>query len=213
MNLLTAGNSEKVYPGKPSGHESDQTTHFSVVDSAGNAVSLTYTLNGYFGCKAVAEGTGILLNNEMDDFSIKPGYPNMFGLVGSEANAIAPHKRMLSSMTPTIVLKGGSLFMALGSPGGSKIITNVAQVISNAIDFNMNIRQAIESPRFHHQWRPDSVFLETGRFSLDTIQALENLGYRLVFKTYMGYVQGIKIENGKRTGWADPRSNGQAAGY
>ncbi len=213
LNLLTAGDSEKVFPGKPYGHESDQTTHFSVVDSAGNAVSLTYTLNGYYGCKAVAEGTGILLNNEMDDFSIKPGYPNMFGLVGSEANAIAPHKRMLSSMTPTIVLKGDSLFMALGSPGGSKIITNVAQVISNVIDFKMNIRQAIESPRFHHQWKPDSVFLETDRFSLDTIQALENLGYKLVFKTYMGYVQGIKIENGKCTGWADPRSNGQAAGF
>lgn len=103
--------------------------------------------------------------------------------------------------------------MALGSPGGSKIITNIAQVISNVIDFNMNIRQAIEAPRFHHQWKPDSVFLEKDRFSLDTIQALENLGYKLVFKSYMGYVQGIKIENGKRTGWADPRSNGQVAGF
>ncbi len=213
MNLLTAGNSETVFPGKPGGHESDQTTHFSIVDSVGNAVSVTYTLNGYYGCKAVAEGTGILLNNEMDDFSSKPGYPNMFGLVGSEANSIAPHKRMLSSMTPTIILKNDSLFMALGSPGGSKIITNVAQVISNVIDFKMNIRQAIESPRFHHQWKPDSVYMEQGRFSLDTIQALQNLGYKLVFKSYMGYVQGIKIEKGKRTGWADPRSNGHAAGY
>ncbi len=213
MNLLTAGTSKAVFPGKPIGHESDQTTHFSVVDSAGNAVAVTYTLNGNFGCKAVAKGTGILLNNEMDDFSIKPGYPNMFGLVGSEANAIEGHKRMLSSMTPTIVLKRDSLFMALGSPGGSKIITNIAQVISNVIDFNMNIRQAIEAPRFHHQWKPDSVFLEKDRFSLDTIQALENLGYKLVFKSYMGYVQGIKIENGKRTGWADPRSNGQVAGF
>ena len=213
MNLLTAGNSDSLTASEFKFHESDQTTHFSVVDVDGNAVSNTYTLNGNFGCKAVASGTGVLLNNEMDDFSIKPGFPNMFGLVGSKANSIAPQKRMLSSMTPSIVLHGDSLFMVLGSPGGSKIITNVAQVISHVIDQKMNIRQAIEAPRFHHQWKPDTVYLEKNRFSRDTIMALQNAGYKLEFKSYMGYVQGILLHDHQLTGWADPRSNGKVAGF
>jgi len=195
--------------------ESDQTTHFSIVDHWGNAVSNTFTLNGNYGSRVVAAGTGILLNNEMDDFSLKPGYPNKYGLIGSEANAILPKKRMLSSMTPTIITKNDTLFMIIGGPGGSKIITTVAQVISNVIDHKMNIRQAIETPRFHHQWIPDVIYLEEGRFNCDTRDILKNKGYKLEFKTYMGYAQGILFnsKSNEYSGWSDPRSDGQVKGY
>ena len=166
LSYLKAGCSDSIKIPQINGHESDQTTHFSIADRWGNAVSNTFTLNGNYGSRAVAEGTGVLLNNEMDDFSVKPGFPNKYGLVGSQANAVAAGKRMLSSMTPSILTKNDSLFMVIGGPGGSKIITSVAQVISNVIDHRMNIRQAIENPRFHHQWKPDVIFLEKDRFQL-----------------------------------------------
>ena len=154
--------SESIRPGKPLPYESDQTTHFSVVDSEGNAVSNTYTLNFLFGTGLVAEGTGILLNNEMDDFSAKPGVPNAYGLIGGDANAVAPEKRPLSSMSPTIVLKDGKTFLVTGSPGGSRIITTVLQVIMNMVDHGMNIAEASAAPRMHDQWLPDELRVEEG---------------------------------------------------
>ncbi len=211
LSLLTAGKSVPDF--QPLPEESKETTHFSIVDARGWAVSNTYTLNGNYGSGVVIEGTGILMNNEMDDFSIKPGHPNMFGLVGSQANAIAPGKRMLSSMTPTIVTRNDSLRLVLGSPGGSTIITTVAQVLINAIDFKMNIRRAVEAPRFHHQWLPDVVFLEKNGFSRDTIHNLENLGYRISFTDYLGLVQAIQVEKHGLFGWSDPRGTGLVKGY
>jgi len=213
LHLLYPAKSDSIRPGLTFVQEKEQTTHFSIVDPWGNAVSNTYTLNGNFGSFAVVEGTGFFLNNEMDDFSIKPGHPNIYGLVGGTANEIAPGKRMLSSMTPTIVLKNKELFMVLGAPGGSKIITAVAQVLSNVIDHHMNIRMAIESPRFHHQWKPDTIFVEKNRFNRDTIHILQSAGYRIFEKDQMGFVQGILIEHGMRNGWSDPRSNGKAKGF
>ena len=215
LSYLKAGCSDNTKIPDLNGNESDQTTHFSIVDHWGNAVSNTFTLNGNYGSRVVAEGTGVLLNNEMDDFSIKQGFPNSYGLVGSQANAVAAGKRMLSSMTPTILTKNDSLFMVIGGPGGSKIITTVSQVISNVIDHKLNIRQAIENPRFHHQWKPDIIFLEEGRFSTDTRNKLEKDGYKLEYKVYMGYAQGILIDlkTETYTGWSDPRSDGKAAGY
>ncbi len=211
LSLLQAGHSnpQHLIPAQ----ESQQTTHFSIVDEQGWAVSNTYTLNGNYGSGVVIEGTGILMNNEMDDFSIKPGHPNMFGLVGSQANAIAPGKRMLSSMTPTIVLKNDSLFLVLGSPGGSTIITSVAQVLINVIDFKLNLRRAIEAPRFHHQWLPDEIFLENFGFSRDTIHNLQAAGYRISFVNKLGLVQGILLRDGVLCGWSDPRGAGLAIGY
>ncbi len=211
LSLLQAGHSnpQHLIPAQ----ESQQTTHFSIVDEQGWAVSNTYTLNGNYGSGVVIEGTGILMNNEMDDFSIKPGHPNMFGLVGSQANAIAPGKRMLSSMTPTIVLKNDSLFLVLGSPGGSTIITSVTQVLINVIDFKLNLRRAIEAPRFHHQWLPDEIFLENFGFSRDTIHNLQAAGYRISFVNKLGLVQGILLRDGVLCGWSDPRGAGLAIGY
>ncbi len=215
LHYFSAGCSDSIKVKPIRGRESDQTTHFSITDRWGNAVSNTFTLNGNYGSRAVAEGTGVLLNNEMDDFSIKPGFPNSYGLVGTVANSITSEKRMLSSMTPTIITKNDSLFLVIGGPGGSKIITTVAQVISNVIDHKMNIRQAIENPRFHHQWKPDVIFMERERFSKDTRNNLENSGYKLEYKTYMGYAQGILFNKKTKTysGWSDPRSDGKAAGY
>ncbi len=211
LSLLVAGYSAPDHLFKT--NESEQTTHFSIVDGQGWAVSNTYTLNGNYGCGVVIEGTGILMNNEMDDFSIKPGHPNMFGLVGSKANAIAPGKRMLSSMTPTIVSKNDSLFMVVGSPGGSKIITSVAQVLINVIDFKLNIRRAVEAPRFHFQWLPDLIFLENYGFNSDTIHNLQAEGYRISFVRGLGLVQGIVVEKNTLWGWSDPRGAGFATGY
>jgi gamma-glutamyltranspeptidase / glutathione hydrolase len=168
--------SDRVRPGKPSGTEHDQTTHYSVVDSEGNAVAITYTLNGGYGNGITVPGLGFLLNNEMDDFASKPGTPNMFGLVQGEANAIQPGKRPLSSMTPTIVVKDGKLFMTAGAPGGSRISTAVMQVILNVIDFGMNVQDAVDAPRVHHQWLPDKLSLERG-VSPDTVALLKSRGY------------------------------------
>jgi len=195
--------------------ESSQTTHFSIVDKWGNAVSNTYTLNGSYGSGVVIEGTGILMNNEMDDFSTKAGFANMFGLLGSEANEIAPRKRMLSSMTPTIITKNDSLYMIVGTPGGATIITSVAQVISNVIDHNMNIRRAIEFPRFHHQWFPDEIKYEKNGFSIDVLNGLKNKGNSLNEVDRIGDIQSILWNNKfeEWQGWSDPRGNGVTKGY
>ncbi len=211
LSLLHAGKSKIDSIGQIK--EGSQTTHFSVYDASGWAVSNTYTLNGIYGSGVVIKGTGILMNNEMDDFSIKPGQPNQFGLIGNEANAIAPQKRMLSSMSPSIVLHNDSLFMVVGSPGGSTIITSVVQTILNAIEFKMNIRRAIEAPRFHHQWLPDLITLEQFGFNVDTINNLKNLGYRLKFVDQLGFVQGIMLKQQTIYGWGDPRGTGIALGF
>ena len=211
LSLLQAGSSRADSIAQI--EEGTQTTHFSIYDESGWTVSNTYTLNSSYGSGVVIRGTGILMNDEMDDFSIKPGQPNQFGLVGNEANSIAPGKRMLSSMSPTIVLKGDSLFMVVGSPGGSTIITSVLQTILNAINFKVNIRRAIEAPRFHHQWLPDEIKLEQFGFNMDTINHLENLGYRIKFVHRLGFVQGIMLKYQMIYGWGDPRGTGTALGF
>lgn len=194
-------------------NESNNTTHFSIVDKEGNAVSNTYTLNGTFGSFYVVEGTGILLNNEMNDFSIKPGTPNMYGLLGSQANSIEPHKQMLSSMTPTIIEKDNKLFAVLGSPGGSRIITSVLQVILNLIDFRMNIEKAVSAKRFHHQWLPDILFIDKN-FPHKTESELIKMGYKIQ-KRRIGRVNAIYYNavSGSYIGVADPRAPGKANGY
>jgi gamma-glutamyltranspeptidase/glutathione hydrolase len=165
---------------KPLGaKESVETTHYSIIDDEGNAVAVTYTLNGSFGAGVVAPGTGILLNNEMDDFTSKPGVPNLYGLVQGEANAIAPKKTPHSSMSPTIVTKDGKPFMVIGSPGGSRIITITLEAILNVVDFGMDISQAVNAPRIHHQWQPDKIYLEPYTLSPDTIRALIAMGHTL----------------------------------
>jgi gamma-glutamyltranspeptidase / glutathione hydrolase len=199
--------------------ESDETTHYSVYDSYGNAVSVTTTINSGFGSKVVVEGAGFLLNNEMDDFSAKPGEPNQFGLLGSMANSIQPEKRMLSSMTPTIILKDDKPYIIVGSPGGSTIITVVLQVILNCIDFGMNIQEAVNAPRIHHQWFPDKIYLEKFAASNDVAEKLTQMGYELANrnKTFriLGSAQAIMIdqEKGIIYGAADPRRNASAIGY
>lgn len=192
--------------------EPDHTTHLSVVDRYGNAVSLTQTINGSFGSGVTVPGTGVLLNNEMDDFSAKPGVPNLFGLVGKEANAIAPGKIPLSSMTPTIVTKDGKLFMAIGSPGGSTIITTVMQCIMNVIDHDMNIAEAIAAPRTHHQWLPDELRTERFGMTVDVRVALEAKGHKVSEQSNLGNAMGILVDpkTGVRTGSADPRGVGTA---
>ncbi|MBA2525852.1 MAG: gamma-glutamyltransferase [Pyrinomonadaceae bacterium] len=213
-----ASTSEEVSAGRPTGYESEETTHFTVVDAQGNAVANTYTLNDSFGSGVVAKGTGIVLNNEMDDFAAKPGTPNLYGLIQGERNAVAPRKRPLSAMTPTFVLrKDGSLWFTIGTPGGPTIINTVLQVITNVIDYNMNIQQAIDAPRIHHQWLPDEVVWEPYGLSGDTQLALSNRRHKLVTRPrYMGDAQGIMIEEqtGVRLGATDPRrSDGLAVGY
>lgn len=186
--------------------ETFETTHISIVDAAGNAVSITTTLNGSYGCKVIVDGAGFFLNNEMDDFSSKPGVPNMFGLVGAEANAIAPGKRMLSSMTPTIITKEGDLFLVLGTPGGSTIITSVLQVFTNIADYGMALDKAIQQPRFHHQWLPDSVLLEPGAFDESTQTKLESMGHGFKTVKEIGKLKAIhKLPNGHLHAAADPR--------
>jgi gamma-glutamyltranspeptidase / glutathione hydrolase len=193
--------------------ESNQTTHFSVMDSLQNAVSVTYTLNGSYGSKLVAGSTGILLNNEMDDFAAKPGSPNMYQLVQGEANAIAPGKRMLSSMTPVVVTRGDSLMGLLGSPGGPRIITTVLQVLVNLIDYRMSLQQAVEAGRFHDQWLPDSIYYEADKFDSANLQTLEHWGYNLVKRDRIGDVQAIWRN---ATAWevcSDPRGSGFPEGF
>ncbi len=206
----------EIYPGTPLPEESDQTTHYNVVDSKGNIVSVTTTLNSTFGNKIVVEGAGFLLNNEMDDFSAKPGTPNQYGLLGGEANAIEPNKRMLSAMTPTIVLdEDGNSFMAVGSPGGSTIITVVMQVILNVIDFGMDIQTAIDMPRFHHQWMPDQIDYEPFGMSEDVKENLIEIGHKIGNLRYMGRAEGIIIDRKNKILWGatDPRGYGKAVGY
>ncbi len=207
--------SGSVKPGKPAGSESMETTHYSVVDSEGNAVAVTYTLNGGFGNGITVPGLGFLLNNEMDDFSSKPGVANMFGLVQGENNAIQPGKRPLSSMTPTIIEKDGKLFMTAGAPGGSRISTAVLQVILNVIDFGMNVQDAIDAPRVHHQWQPDRLSLERG-ISPDTVALLKSRGYDVDYApgVVLAQVAAIVSDGGWLQGGSDGRSAmGKAAGY
>ncbi len=204
----------EILEGQPTAVESMETTHFSVVDPEGIAVSVTTTLNGGFGNKVVVGGAGFLLNNEMDDFSIKPGYPNMFGLVGGEANAIQPEKRMLSSMTPTIVEKDGKLFMVVGTPGGSTIITSVYQTILNVLEHGMGMQAAVDAKRFHHQWKPDTVFHETNAFDSSTMQSLEEMGHILVDRGNIGRVDAILVlPDGRLEGGADPRGDDASIGF
>jgi gamma-glutamyltranspeptidase/glutathione hydrolase len=204
--------SRLVRPGQLTQYESSETTHFSVVDKAGNAVSLTYTLNGGYGSGVTAPGLGFLLNNEMDDFSAKPGSPNMFGLVQGEANAIQPGKRPLSSMTPTILTRNGKLFMVVGGPGGGRIITSVMQTILNVVDFGMNVQDAVDAPRFHHQWLPDKITMERG-FSPDTIKLLEQRGHVVDVTSAVARVFAIVVDGGWLQGAADGRSYGKAEGF
>jgi gamma-glutamyltranspeptidase/glutathione hydrolase len=212
-----ASNSTEVRAGRPAGYESEETTHFTVVDAEGNAVANTYTLNDSYGSSAMAKGTGLLLNNEMDDFAAKPGTPNMYGLIQGERNAVAPKKRPLSAMTPTIVLRqDGSLWFTVGSPGGPTIINTVLCIITNVIDYEMNIQQAIDAPRIHHQWLPDELTGEPFGLSGDTQRALTARGHTLAKKRYLGDAEGIMIEEktGVRLGATDPRrSDGLAVGY
>ncbi len=208
-----ASNSRDIQPGNI-GSESDQTTHYSIVDKDGNLVSTTTTINDNFGSKLVIKGAGFFWNNEMDDFVSKPGEPNMYGLVGSEANAVEPQKRMLSSMTPTIILKDKKPFMVVGSPGGGRIITSVLQTVINVIDFDMSIKDAIDAPRFHHQWLPDEIQMEKDVFDNDMKKVLKEMGYSLKEIPEFGRVEGILFNaDGSFTGHTDRRGYGKAIGY
>ena len=212
-----ATSSSQISAGKPAGYESEETTHLTVVDAEGNAVANTYTLNDSYGSGVVAKGTGLLLNDQMDDFAAKPGTPNLYGLIQGERNAVAPHKRPLSAMTPTFVLrKDGSFWFTVGSPGGPTIINTVLCVITNVIDYGMNIQQAIDAPRIHHQWLPDELVFEPYGLSGDMQKALVTRGYKLAKPRYLGDAEGIMIEEktGVRLGATDPRrSDGLALGY
>jgi len=214
FNINRAIPSDSIYAGFIPLFESTETTHFSIVDQHGNAAAVTTTLNGAFGCKVIVGGAGFFLNNQMDDFSVKPGYPNMFGLIGGEANSIEPGKRMLSSMTPTIIEKNGELFMVVGSPGGSRIITSVFQSLLNVIEFNMTMQEAVSAKRFHHQWKPDTVYYESGRISQEVLQSLSVKGHRLKIRESMGSVDAILvIPNIGLEGGADPRGDDTADGF
>lgn len=205
-----AGISQEVKAGIAK--ESEETTHLSIVDAQGNMVAVTTTLNGGYGSRTVVGGAGFLLNNEMDDFSTKPGVPNMYGAVGGEANAIVPGKRMLSSMTPTLVLKNKQPYLTIGTPGGTTIPTSVYQALVNLIDFNMSLNDAINKPKFHHQWLPDEVLVEKD-FASPTRKQLEAMGYRFRERDAIGRTEGIRFNKGKRETVADKRGDDSVAGY
>ena len=206
--------SDQIRAGKYPAKESTETTHFNIVDAEGNAVAMTYTLNGGYGNGVTVPGLGFLLNNEMDDFAAKPGVPNMFGLIQGESNAIAPGKRPLSSMTPTIVLKDGKLYLVVGAPGGSRIITAVMQVILNVIDFGMNVQDAVDAPRIHHQWMPDQLYFEK-TISPDTLALLKSRGHQLdpSKPQVLARVEAILSLDGWLMGGTDSRAPGKSAGY
>jgi gamma-glutamyltranspeptidase/glutathione hydrolase len=195
-------------------YESDQTTHYSIVDAQGNAVSCTTTLNGAYGSKVVVTGAGFLLNNEMDDFSSKPGVPNFYGLVGGTANAIAPGKRMLSSMTPTILTKNGKLALITGSPGGSTIINSVLQSILSIVDYGADAEQAVSAPRLHHQWLPDQLDVEAGALTPEAEKTLQEKGYNPKPRAPWGRLDISRVRpNGQLEGGADPRGDDASVGY
>ena len=206
INLEAAGTSLAIFPGQEMKmpFESNETTHFSVIDRFGNAVSNTYTLNFSYGSKLMVPGTGILLNNQMDDFSAKPGAANAYGLIGGKSNAIEPGKRMLSSMTPTMIFREDGTLVATGSPGGSRIINVVLQLVVNLTDYNMSVSEATVAPRFHHQWFPDVLFLEGG-FSLDTIRLLAARGHKIKSQPSMGSAQTVSRTADVFLGYSDPR--------
>ncbi|RXE48766.1 gamma-glutamyltransferase [Chromohalobacter israelensis] len=210
IDLGRATPSDSIAAGDPLPYESNETTHFSIADDSGLAVSNTYTLNFSYGSGIVVDGAGFLLNNEMDDFSAKPGTPNAYGLIGGEANKIEPEKRMLSSMTPTIVKKDGKNVLVTGSPGGSRIITTTLQVVMNVIDHGMNVQSAVSVPRIHHQWLPDEIRIEEG-ISPDTIGLLESMGHTVSQQAAMGAAQSVLIEGGRFYGGADPRRSTSSA--
>ncbi|QNF35678.1 gamma-glutamyltransferase [Adhaeribacter swui] len=214
FNAKQATPSASIKPGNLTPYEHEETTHYSVVDKAGNAVSVTTTLNGGYGSHVVVDGAGFLLNNEMDDFSAKPGVPNMFGLVGTSANAIAPGKRMLSSMTPTILERDGKLFMVVGTPGGSTIITSVFQTILNVLDHDMSMQEAVNAKRVHSQWLPDEIRYEDDALSATEIKKLKKMGHTLKDTRAIGRVDAILVlPDGKLEGGADPRGDDTATGY
>ena len=206
--------SSEIYPGNISFKESNETTHYSILDSFGNAVSVTTTLNSNFGSKIIIPSLGFFMNNEMDDFSIKTGSPNIYGLIGGKVNSVQPQKRMLSSMTPTIIEKDGKLSMILGSPGGPTIITSVLQTILNVYLFNDNLKEAVDHPRFHHLWLPDKIYFEEGAFKQTIIDSLKILGYNFNSKTSsIGRVDAIYIDQNKKIyAAADPRGDDYASG-
>lgn len=213
IDQTRAVGSEAVRPGSPQRGESEQTTHYSICDADGNMVAVTYTLNTGYGSKLVVGGAGFLLNNEMDDFVAKPGVPNTYGLVGGEANRIEPGKRMLSSMTPTLILKEGKPYLAIGSPGGSKIITAVAQAIINFTRFDMGLADAVAQPRFHHQWLPDVLYYEQGGYDITVVQDLIRRGHHVTDREAYGDVQAVHVNDaGLMTAASDPRKRGTAGG-
>lgn len=223
VSLSRATPQAQVSAGKPtpseasgsnSPQEHEETTHFSIIDAEGNAVSVTTTLNGAYGCYTVVAGAGFFLNNEMDDFSVKPGTPNAYGLVGAEANAVAPKKRMLSSMTPTIIARNGKLQMVVGTPGGSTIITSVFQTVLNVLEWNMTMQQAVSAKRFHHQWKPKEVLYEEGCFTATELAALTKLGHTPKQRDAIGRVDAILVlPDGRLEGGADPRGDDAASGW
>ena len=213
IDFSKASISKSIKHGSPYLNQSEETTHYSIVDKQGNAISVTTTINAGYGNGITVTGAGFLLNNEMDDFSSKPGEPNMFGLLGNEANAIEAKKRPLSSMTPTIVLKNNSPFLILGSPGGSTIITTVMQNILNVVLHDMNIKEAVSSPRIHSQWLPDMVFHEKNGLNKKTINGLKEMGHNIRMRRSIGEANGIMITKDGYWGGADPRGENTAVGY
>jgi gamma-glutamyltranspeptidase/glutathione hydrolase len=213
FSFENATKSSEINPGTIVWEESEETTHYSIVDPMGNAVAVTTTLNGSYGSKVFVEEGGYFLNNEMDDFSSKPGVPNMFGLIGGKANAIAPQKRMLSAMTPTIVERNGKLAMVVGTPGGSTIITSVLQTLLNVFEYDMDIQTAVSTPRFHHQWLPDVVIFEPNLFSQSLMDSLQKKGYDIKeqYSRIIGRVDAILIsEDMSLSTGADPRGDDTA---